>query len=277
MKRHALLIALAVSGLGAVVFLLFLHRFEADRSGGAMVPVVVVNRAIERGHVIAPNDLAVRLVPERYVEPRAVWASDRERVVDLRTSVSVKTQQGLLWTDLEIASPPRRDLSSLVTPGRRAVFVRATREDEGSVHIRPGDYVDVIGTFSESGPGDDNSRVSMVLLQKALVLANGSYTSATTMTAENNERDRPSFDDQGLTLSLNLQQAQLVAVAAETGTFSVALRGPDEARTAELLPDVTASALFDKRPRAPTSAKRELGHAPAVRLTVAPSKSRDGR
>jgi pilus assembly protein CpaB len=272
MNRRALMIALVVTALGAAVFILFLRRFEEDRSGGAMIAVVVAKRAIDRGHVITNDDLAVRHVPRAYVETRAVRASDRQKIVDLRTSVPVSTQEVVLWTDLEVASPPRRDLSSLVMPGHRAVFVRAMREDEGSALIRPGDYVDVIGTLSDGPPGLLDSKTSMVLLQKALVLANGTYTSATTMAAEKNDKTRTPLKEQGLTLSLNLQQAQLIALAAESGTFSVALRGPDEARTGELLPDVTASALLDKTPRAPTSAKRAPADT-AVRLTSAPPRS----
>jgi len=98
-----------------------------------------------------------------------------------------RTEQTLFWTDLENASLERRDLSSLVTPGYRAVYVRAMREDQGSALIRPGDYVDVIVTSATSRPAEIPEPPSS-FCKRVLVLANGLYTSPTTMSAEKTKK-----------------------------------------------------------------------------------------
>ncbi len=268
LERRPLVVALVATCLGASLFLLAVHRFELEHSGGTTVRLLVAKRALERGHAIERDDLAFRDVPGAYAEGRAIGAADLLKIVHLRLAGPIEPQETLLWTDLEIASPAHPDWSSLVMPGQRAVYVRAMREDQGSALIRPGDYVDVIATFSdESGP--TIAKTAIVLLQKVLVLANGTYTSAASMTAERDERSRPASNEQGLTLSLNLKEAQLIALAADKGQFSVALRSPDDPRTVELVPDVTAGAVAEKGARTATGAIKRSPGAP-VRLTQAP-------
>jgi hypothetical protein len=55
--------------------------------------------------------------------------------------------------------------------------------------------------------------------------------------------------DRALTLSLNLQEVQLVALAIEQGRLSVAVRPPDEQTVVDDVPDMKASALLDGRQR----------------------------
>jgi pilus assembly protein CpaB len=67
-----------------------------------------------------------------------------------------------------------------------------------------------------------------------------------------------------LTLSLNLQEAQLLALAVEKGRLSVALRNPDDQRVVEGIPDMSSTALTDTEVR---RAVQEIRKGP-VRLTT---------
>jgi pilus assembly protein CpaB len=270
MHRKPLFIAFVVTGLATALLLLFVRRFESERAGGDLVSLVVMKRALERGHTIDADDLAVREVPLAYVEGRAVRAAERQRVLGLRLGLALETEQTLLWTDLEIASPERRELSSLVTPGHRAVYVRAMREDQGSALIRPGDYVDVIATLGDQAKSGNDTKTAVVLLQKVLVLANGLFMSPTAMDAEKDEKTRTPLREQGLTLSLNIEEAELVSLASAFGQLSVALRGQDDPRTSALVPDVTTAGMLEKRPR-PRRAAAATG---PVRLVEAPPAPR---
>jgi pilus assembly protein CpaB len=273
MNRHALFTASIFALVGAALLVLYLRRFEREKSGGEPIRVLVAKKNVERGKPLAEDMLAVREVPVAYVEDRAVKASEQEKVLGLRTGNALSAQQTLMWTDLAISHDEDRDLSSLVMPGYRAVYVKAVRQDEGSTLIRPGDYVDVIATLPQ-GSDPEASKSSVVLLQKVLVLANGSSTSADFDSAEEEEkRARSGTRDQGLTLSLNLQEAQLIALAEQRGQLSVLLRNIDDQRTFEAVPDITPAALNDGRARAATQNAR---HAPAaaanapVKLVEAP-------
>jgi pilus assembly protein CpaB len=273
MNRNALFTASIFAIVGAALLLLYLRRFEREKSGGEPIRVLVAKKNIDRGKPLAEDMLAVREVPVAYVEDRAVKASEQEKVLGLRMGNALLAQQTLMWTDLAIARDEDRDLSSLVMPGYRAVYIRAVRQDDGSTLIRPGDYVDVIATLPQ-GSESEASRASVVLLQKVLVLANGSSTSADFDPAEEEERRaRSASRDQGLTLSLNLQEAQLIALAEQRGQLSVLLRNIDDQRTFEAIPDITPAALSDGRARAAAQSSRRSppgGVNTPVRLVEAP-------
>ena len=245
MSKRALLLALIVATLGLVLMLLYVRRIEQQASGGERVQLLVAIKPIERGAVITDDVLAVREVPLAYVEDRAVKAAERAKVVGLRLGNNVQSQQTLMWSDLAIAADERRDLSALVQPGSRAVSVRARSGDKSYALIRPGDYVDVVAIMPEA-QGDKRSAV--VLLQKVLVLAVGLDT-ANELMMDPNERNRNRTQEMVLTLSLHLQEAQLISLALEKGQITVALRNPEDQRIAERIPDMSSSALTDTKQR----------------------------
>ena len=183
-----------------------------------------------------------------YVEARAVKAGERAKVIGVPLEQPVNAQDLLMWSDLSIA-PKQRDLSSLIQFGSRAVTVRAGTGDEtkGYALINPGDYVDVLITTVDNHDNSD-SRSSAVLLQKVLVLAVGLATTSSATTAANAKDDHKQRD-LVLTLSLKLQEAQLIALATEKGHLSVALRNPDDQRVVEGIPDLSSAALLESRAR----------------------------
>jgi pilus assembly protein CpaB len=183
-----------------------------------------------------------------YVDSRTIRAAEREKVLGLRTLAPLEAQNVLMWNDLAVVAEERRDLSALVTPGLRAVYIRAMREEQAAPLVNPGDYVDVIATLPPA-EGRSERTTSVVLLQKVLVLASGNKTSADDglAGADKHAVASSSSREQGLTLSLNLQQAQTIALAVERGHLSVALRSPDDQRTVEGIPELSESALLDSR------------------------------
>lgn len=246
MSKRALLIALVVAILGVVLMLLYVRRFEQQASGGERVELLVAIKPIERGAIVTDDALAVREVPLAYVEDRAVKAAERAKVVGLRVGNNVQSQQTLMWTDLAIAADERRDLSALIQPGSRGISVRARSGDKSYALIRPGDYVDVVAIMPD--PVHADKRSAVVLLQKVLVLAVGLET-APELLGDPNDRSRARTQEMVLTLSLHLQEAQLIALAVEKGQITVALRNPDDQRIAERIPDMSSSALTDTKVR----------------------------
>lgn len=220
MNRRALLIAFLVAAIGVSLLVLYTRRFERDASGGERIRLLVALKPIERGKPITEDALTVREVPQAYVEDRAIKEVEKAKVLGLKVGTAVQAQQTLMWTDLVTANEERRDLSSLVQPGLRAVSIRTQRDDTSSAMIKPGDYVDVIGVVQDTQQNENRS--SIVLLQRVLVLAAGFETSPDQM------EKRKDMDVSVLTLSLTLSQAQLLALASEKASLSVALRNPDD-------------------------------------------------
>jgi len=238
-NKRALFVALAVALLGAGLLVLYLKRFERDASGGPLVALIVAIKPVEPGTLLTDDMIATRNVPMAYVESRAVRLSEKARVLGLRVSTRVQPQQTVMWTDLATAADDRRDLSSLVEPGMRAVTVRARNgaSDRANELIRPGDRVDVVVTT-----GEREQEASVVLMQNVLVLAVGLDTGN-----DAGEKHSNNGRDSLLTLSLTIREAQLEAMAAEKGRISVALRNPDDVRVVDGLTQISGSALVDAR------------------------------
>jgi pilus assembly protein CpaB len=242
-SRRALVLAIVLGLIGAALLMLYLRRFEEEVSGGGRVPLLSALQPIPRGTLITAEMLTVSSVPRAYAEQRAVRAADREKVVGVRAANALGVQDTLLWSDLALSSEDR-DLSTLVQPGKRAVTVRASEagsDPAGNGLLRPGDYVDVIVTLhSETGPSS-----AVVLLQRVLVLAVGSQTEPFAAEAGRALRGV----ERELTLSLKIEEAQLLSLARERGTLSVALRSPSDAKVIENLADLPLSSLYDKNVR----------------------------
>jgi pilus assembly protein CpaB len=221
MDRRALMIALVVALLGVVLLFLYTKRFEREASGGEKIRLLVAVKPIERGKPITEEMLSTHEVPMAYVEDRAIKEVDKSKILGIKVGTTIQAQQTLMWTDLTTANEERRDLSSLIVPGSRAVTIRTRREDASSAMVKPGDYCDVIAILP-----DGNTETAIILLQRVLVLASGFDTSpdAIDLTANKDRR----LTESVLTLSLSLEDAQKLAVATEHGTVTVVLRGPQD-------------------------------------------------
>lgn len=250
LKRGALLAALFVAMLGTALTFFYLRRFEEERSGGEPVRVLQTVKPVKAGERLREDMLATILVPRAYVEKRAVLEEERSKIVGLPVGHRLDAQQMLLWTDLAIALEERRTLSSLVQPGMRAVTVKAkSGDDKGFALIRPGDRIDVIATMKkDKTPGASaDAKTSVVLLQNVLVLAVGADTGS------DPDRKKPALRGElVLSLSLNLQETQLLALAVEQdqASITVALRNPDDVRVLENPGELSSSALQSHEERA---------------------------
>jgi pilus assembly protein CpaB len=260
MNRRALWVSFLCSASSVVLLFAYLHRFEQEVSGGERVEVLFAIKPIERGELIREEMLATRSIPVAYLEHRAIKATERERILGIPSAAAVAPQETLMWTDLAITTEDR-SLSSLVQTGRRAMTVRAAGgldDTRGNALIRPGDYVDVV--LTSEGNADSHDPISSVLLQRILVLAVGQQTRGGGPEAKGN--DYAAQQDKLLTLSLSLEESQVVAMAVVRGRLSVVVRNPDDPGIQNDIPDFKASALLDVKGRVQGSA-RARGNANA--------------
>ena len=242
MDRRALLIALVVALLGVVLLVLYTKRFEREASGGDKVKLLVTLKPIERGKPITEELLSTKEVPQAYVEDRAIKEVDKSKILGLKVGTTIQAQQTMMWTDLSTANEERRDLSSLIVPGSRAVPIRTRREDSSAAMVKPGDYVDVIAVLQDPNT-NANEKSAIVLLQRILVLASGFDTSPSALDLTIGKDRR--IEESVLTLSLSLESAQKIAVAMDRGALSVVLRNPTD-NTNNEVGKFNASALVPK-------------------------------
>ncbi|XYH94741.1 Flp pilus assembly protein CpaB [Sorangium sp. So ce1128] len=249
------MIALLASLLGVAILVIYLRRFEEEASGGEPVKILIALKPIESGKVLTDDLIATRSVPRAYVEDRAIHETERSKVIGLKVGRSLNTQQGILWTDLAIATEERRSLSSLVQPGMRAVTIRTGADGQSLAFIRPGDRIDVLATMpDEKGSAGSDNRAAVVLLQNVLVLAADGDTGG-----EPRARELSRPGSSVLSLSLSVTEAQLLALAMEKGRITAALRNSEDIRVTEGIGDINSSALWDTKARGQAQGNRRPG------------------
>jgi len=253
MNRRALLVALILAAMGASLLFFYVRRFEQEASGGERVRLLATVKPLDRGAVITEDAISAREVPQAYVEDRAIKYIDRQKIIGLKVGATLAAQQTLMWSDLAVANDERRDLSSLIQSGNRAMAVKASNDDKSFALIHPGDYVDVIATMNSAEKPD--AKTAIVLLQRVLVLAVGLDTEGRLGAEANKTNSR----DLLLSLSVNLQEAQLLALAMDKGKLSVALRNPSDPRVVAGIPDMLSTALTDTKVRGEVQILRQKG------------------
>jgi pilus assembly protein CpaB len=245
MKLRPVFFGLLIAGVGVALLALYMRRFEQEVSGGSRIGILVAVTPIERGKPITADMLGTRSIPQAYVDDRQIRATDKEKVLNLRAVANVPVLQMLAWSDVITASDDQRDLSTLVQPGNRGMPIFVQTEEILEL-IRPGDFVDVLSVVGDA-------QEASVLVQRVLVLAAGVETSGERSTEKKSARPRM------LTLSVSLEEAQLLALAQTSGKLSVVVRNPNDQRVNENIPDVSRSALFDPVARQVVQTTRNRG------------------
>lgn len=238
MNRQPLLIAMTLMVAGSAMLYVYMQRFEQEVAGGSLISVVTATEDLPLGSSIRRNTLAIRAVPQKYIETRHIRASEVERIIGTKISTSVKANEALLWTDLATGQEHGRDLSSLVQSGMRAVTIPVDLGSSFSGLLRPGDRVDVLYTTqTEMG-----SKL-VPLLQNILVLASGRDT------GETNDKTTDAMLSNVVSLSVTLQQAQILAYAKDKGKLTLTLRNPDDIAVIENLPETDSNDFLEAQKR----------------------------
>ncbi len=265
MNTKALFIAIGAAVLGLVFLVMYKKRFENEASGGTPIPVLVAVQDIPLGTALTENMLGQRYIPQAYLEDRFIRYSDLRRIIGVRVSMGLKANQTVMWTDLATASDARRDLSSLVSNGMRAITVRADITNSFGGLLRPGDRVDVLGTLSRTG--GENDRVTIPLLQNVLVLAAGRDTGGEAQRQQagvsgSANANQPAEISQ-VTLSVSMEEAQLLTYVADRGGaggrhtgLTLVLRNSEDIAIIENVPETSIDDIFEPARRQAASRRR---------------------
>ncbi len=265
MRRIALLAAL-IMGLASLALLAkYKKSFEDRVSGGEAVPVLVASNSIALGEVLTEEMLAIREIPESYIDARHIRASELDKAIGIRTTMGLHSDEAILWTDLAVASQERRVLSGLVKQGMRAITVRIKQGTSISAMLRPGDRIDLL-LRATRGEGP----VVMPLLQNVLVLAVGNDMGSQAQASADNIMGMV-MSGSDLTLSVTVEQAQVLTLAEGEGSLSASLRNPNDILVDRDSPVITAEhihlaekrAAIQSRPSrksAATTTAREIEH-----------------
>lgn len=254
MKRVAL-VAAAVLGTASLGIA---YKERADYrervSGGEPVAVLVAIANIPAGSILSEGMLVTRNIPENYIEARHIRASEANQAIGIRTTMGLRLNESVLWTDLASSSEEHRTLSGLIKQGLRAVTVRIARGATLGGLLRPGDRIDLLLRAEREG-----DRVVLPLLQNVLVLAVGADMGR----SEDNVLQM-AMSGSDLTLSVTVQQAQALALAEGEGRITASLRNPNDILVDREPPITTAKDIHLAEKRAELQ-RRHRPIAPSVK------------
>jgi pilus assembly protein CpaB len=211
MRRRALAFSAVLFIVGFGLSERYLSQAQEAASGGESTALVVTARALPAGSVLDAKMLVERNVPASFVSARAVKAAAHTNALKRKLRDALPADEPLLWTDLEPAEDAAA-VASAIPAGQRAFVMQPQVQ---SALIQPGDHVDVIFT------PEDQSR-STTLLQAVPVLAVGNRTERGAVADKRNNRP------QGVTLSVTMEQVQLLTQAEHDGTLRLSLRNPGD-------------------------------------------------
>src|SRR6476646_6002451 len=101
----------------------------------------------------------------------SLWLYSRSLQEEVAGGQKVSQGQPLLWSDFELQkSAQSRRLAGAVQKGQRALTIAVDMSGSLAGMLRPGDHVDILGTFARA-QGTDWATVT--LLQNVLVVATG--------------------------------------------------------------------------------------------------------
>lgn len=184
--------------------------------------VVVASRDLYRGERIEVEDITVLNVPTEGVVLKGVIV-DPQAVVGHVLNQTVYAGEWII--DRKIGSDESQSntgMGSLLDEGRRAVRIPVSPESGLIGLLRPSDHVDVIGVFESA---DGSRMISRTVLENIEVLMVGDQ--ANYSRSENKKSDEKSTSSQGrsmVTLNVDTNQAEQLALAVNVGTVHLALR-----------------------------------------------------
>ncbi|MDD5306914.1 MAG: Flp pilus assembly protein CpaB [Deltaproteobacteria bacterium] len=257
--------ALALGAAAGGLHFAYVRSLAAEVRGGEIVEVLVAARDVGKGRTLDEKATAGRRVPEAWVEGRAVRMTRAKEVLGLPLAVDLSAGDAVQWSDFaERPSPGAGDLARLVPSGNRALAIPVNAALSMGGLLRPGHRVDILGTFARGGDrrGD---KTTVTLLQNVVVLATGQDVGAGD---KGNAASAGAARYGTVTLSVSLEQAELLSFASTQGSLSLVLRGYQDLEVVEDVPEKGQTDVWEAERR--TSLQRAKGaRAPAIeRLKV---------
>ncbi len=229
LDRNRKLIIGIGSGVIAIILLqLYLAAFRHSvYSELETVDVLVAKTNIKPGSIIIKDSLTSIPQPKRYLSHNTIQQQDRDAVIGHRAVMQIDKGEPLQWTMLGAAKGS--GFTSLIKESERAISIAVDNQSSVSGLIRPGDHVDMLGTFSFPSTSGATKLATITLLQNVTVLATGGIWGRGLQESE-------PYSYNSLTLAVSPVESELLTFASERARLNFVLRNADNIQTEENLP-----------------------------------------
>ncbi len=242
-KKKAMIFAVILAVVGVILIQLMVSGEKKKYTDESMLTnVLIAKKNIAAGTPIDQNMLASKKLYKNYLPRDAVRVSALTQIIGNAPKVDIKKGDPILTSYFKAGVAgglTSSFLSSAILPGERAITVRVDQESSVAGLIRPGDYVDILGTFDK--PGTAPVRTTLTILQAVPVLAIGSQVG---VGASNRERAQKNYGS--ITLSVSLEEAELIEFARRKTKLIFVLRNAEDQKAEEKVPSVNFGNIFGK-------------------------------
>ncbi|MCP4810817.1 MAG: Flp pilus assembly protein CpaB [Proteobacteria bacterium] len=213
----------------ALLMTLVQCRYVAQREQEVLfksepLPTLVATQDIPANFKLDETMVEVREVPRNWRQPKAL--TEVEDILGQITSNPILEGEQVLATKL--VKPDEAGLAFYVPKKMRAVAIAVDEFNAVGGHIKPGNYVDVVGTF-DFGQSDKSDVRTVTLFQNVWVLSVGDDIGQPQAVLVN-DGDEEVYQPTGLsvgrtvTLAVYPDEAQKLVMAQELGDLSLTLR-----------------------------------------------------
>jgi len=218
----ALLIALALAILATSAQCRYVKQREVTLLELTEPRQVIVSRQnIREGDRLDETMFEVQAIPAKYVQPKAIGEIDA--VLGQIASAPISEGEQLMANKLLRAN--EAGLAWKVSKRSRAVAIPVNEVTAVGGHIRPRNFVDVLGTF-DFGQDDKVEMRTITLFQNVWVLAVGSDLGHPALVAGEAEQSGTTKDNNyTISLALSPADAQKLVLAQSIGDLTLTLRG----------------------------------------------------
>ena len=236
MEKKNVLVPMLLAMGAAVFYLMVLSSKESALRGAYETARVLSARVdIPERTVLKEDMVEVLEVPRKFMQQDSFEIktnSDMKLIVNLVTRNRVPKGNQLTQSSL-ISLSPESGLSVKIPPGYRGAILPI--DQEMKILIKPGDRVDVLVTFDALMNDGRKEKVTATILQNVLVIAVGTNLGQGMNAKQfknlgDKEDKTAAFSEKAsVSLALNPNEAQYLALAIKQGDTTVIMRGLGDA------------------------------------------------
>jgi pilus assembly protein CpaB len=250
--------AVVIGLITSLLVMGWLRDAELRRAAEASIPLVTTGDV-----VVAKADLAwgTKLTPEMIqvvsYPSNALPAGYYKSVDDLKDAVllhDLKTNEPILKSKLASGKDVGVGVAAVTDPNKRAMSVKVDEVIGVSGFIKPGDHVDIMVTIEPDSRGQHP--VAKLILENIKVLAAG-------LQYEKNGAEKDPKPVQVMTLEVDIEEAEKLALASTQGKLRLALRNPLNAEKVLTKGASVSTLLSSHRPK-----EKRRAAEPEVRVEV---------
>lgn len=234
-QSRLLLIAIIVGVVAVILLQVYISRIKEQSKPGEMIPYLAARERISAFSEITGNIVGQVSVPQKFAPSDAIPIRDLQEVIGQVVNRDLQPGELIRLSDFQLTSG-MPEVTETIPSGFRAVTLPVNQVTSNAGLIRPGDHVDVLGTFIKprGAAGVTGERATITIMQNMLVLAVGQQLGGALSGGGSEIERRTGLQYSTITLLADLRRAEILTFAMDRGGLSFLLRNPSDLETLQV-------------------------------------------